>query len=97
MSDAHKVKEVLPSEVKHLLLTWLFEFGHKVIPQNTVWDYLDNAYLNYDIDATLNACCDAKYIWRIETAKGYEYLAPTRYQLLDDGVEFLNKGENNEQ
>jgi hypothetical protein len=97
MSDDHKVKEVLPSEVKHLLLTWLFEFGHKVIPQNTVWDYLDNAYLNYDIDATLNACCDAKYIWRIETAKGYEHLAPTRYQLLDDGVEFLNKGEKHEQ
>jgi hypothetical protein len=97
MSDAHKVKEVLPSEIKDLLITWLFKFGHKPIPQNTAWDYLDNAYLNYDIDATLNACCDAKYIWRIETAKGYEHLAPTRYKLLDDGVEFLNKGEKHEQ
>jgi hypothetical protein len=106
MSDAHKVNEdtrmedmeVLPSEIKDLLITWLFKFGHKVIPQNTAWDYLvDNANLNYDINATLNACCDAKYIWRIETAKGYEHLAPTRYQLLHDGVEFLNKGEKNEQ
>ena len=49
------------------------------------------------MDGTLDKCCDAKYIWRIETAKGYEHLAPTRYKLLDDGVEFLNKGENNEQ
>ena len=106
MSDDHKVNEdtrmedmeVLPSEIKDLLITWLFKFGHKVIPHNTAWDYLvDDAKLNYDINATLNECCDAKYIWRIESAKGYEYVTGIRYQLLDNGVEFLNKGENNEQ
>ena len=90
MSDDHKVNEVLPSEAKHLLLTWLFEFGRKTIPQSVAWNYLDNAHLNYDIDATIEHCCDAKYIWRIESAKGYEYVTGIRYQLLDEGVEYLN-------
>jgi hypothetical protein len=95
MSDAHKVK--------HLLLTWLFEFGHNVVSESKVLDFLDYSYVKQkgvvasEMDGTLDKCCDAKYIWRIETAKGYEHLAPTRYKLLDDGVKFLNKGENNEQ
>ncbi len=105
MSGAHKVNEdtrmedmeVLPSEIKDLLITWLFKFGHKVIPQNTAWDYLvDDANLNYDINATLNECCEAGYIDKIEEEKGYG-IASIKYQLHDDGVEFLNKGENNEQ
>ena len=86
----HKVKEVLPSEVKHLLLTWLFEFGHKAIPQNTAWDYLDNAYLNYDIDATIEHCCDEGYICDIEEEKGYG-ITGIRYKLLDEGVKYLER------
>ena len=89
MSDDHKVKEVLPSEVKHLLLTWLFEFGRKTIPQSVAWNYLDNAYLNYDIDATIEHCCDEGYICNIEEEKGYG-ITGIRYKLLDEGVEYLN-------
>lgn len=89
--------EVLPSEIKDLLITWLFKFGHEAIPQTTAWDYLDNAYLNYDIDATLTECCNKGYIWEIETAKGYGYLMQTRYKILDKAIDFLNKGELNEQ
>jgi hypothetical protein len=95
MSDAHKVK--------HLLLTWLFEFGHNVVTEHKVFDFLDYKYVNTEgiiaseIDGTLDKCCVAKYIWRIESAKGYEYVTGIRYKLLDNGVEFLNKGENNEQ
>jgi len=105
MSDAHKVNEdtrmedmeVLPSELKDLLITWLFKFGHEAIPQNTAWDYLvDNANLNYDINATLNECCEAGYIDKIEEEKGYG-ITRKKYKLLNDGVEFLNKGEKNEQ
>ena len=105
MSDDHKVNvdtrmedmEVLPSEAKHLLLTWLFEFGRKTISHSVAWDYLvDIAKLNYDIDVTIEHCCDAKYIWRIESAKGYEYVTGIRYQLLDKGIEYINKGEKHD-
>jgi len=101
MSDDHKVNvdtrmedmEVLPSEIKDLLITWLFKFGHEAIPRDTAWDYLvDDAKLNYDIDATLNECCEAGYIDKIEEEKGYG-ITRKKYKLLNDGVEFLNKGE----
>ena len=95
MSDAHKVK--------HLLLTWLFEFGHNVVKEQRVLDFLDYTYVKEkgviasEMDGTLDDCCDAKYIWRIESAKGYEHVTGIRYKLLDNGVEFINKGEKNEQ
>ena len=102
MSDAHKVNEdtrmedmeVLPSEIKDLLITWLFKFGHKVIPQNTAWDYLvDDANLNYDINATLNECCEAGYIDSLQDP----FTRKFNHKLTDEGLIFLNKGENNEQ
>jgi hypothetical protein len=87
---SNEVKEVLPSEVKHLLLTWLFEFGRKTIPQSVAWNYLDNAYLNYDIDATIEHCCDEGYICNIEEEKGYG-ITGIRYKLLDEGVKYLER------
>lgn len=90
-------------KVKHLLLTWLFEFGHNAVSESEVLDFLDYSYVKQkgvvasEMDGTLDKCCDAKYIWRIESAKGYEHITGIRYKLLDDGVEFLNKGELNEQ
>ena len=98
MLENHEVNDmdiVLDSEMKDLLLTWLFKFGHEVVDVNTAWTYLVYvAQLNYDVDATLIECCKRKYLWSIEPAKGYEYMVNNKYQLLDRGVEFLN-GRNN--
>jgi hypothetical protein len=101
MSDDHKVNvdtrmedmEVLPSEIKDLLITWLFKFGHEAIPQNTAWDYLvDDAKLNYDIDATLNECCEAGYIDSLQDP----FTRKHNHKLTNEGIKFLKKGEEHD-
>ena len=45
-----------------------------------------------DLDVAFEECCEAGYIGDIEEEKGYG-ITIKKYKLLDDGVEFLNKGE----
>ena len=93
MSDAHnKVNEALPSEVKDLILTWLFEFGRDVTPQSIVWGFLDNAYLNYDIEAAMDYCVTRGYIDSLQDPFTRQY----NHRLTEEGINFINKGGNNE-
>lgn len=92
MSDDHEVNKVLDSEIKDLLLTWLFKFGRDCATTNEVWDYLDNTYLNFDIDATMTYCFDKGYIDRLRDPFTRQY----SHRLTDAGLEFLNKGEKHD-
>lgn len=92
MSDDHKVNkidrwEVLPSEVKDFLMVWLFRFGRDAIPNGKAWDYLDNANINYDIDATMQYCHDRGFIDNLQDPFTRIY----NKRLTDEGLEYVNE------
>jgi len=88
MSDAHKVDEAL---MKEIIITWLFKFGHDVILYSTIVDEMLDEYGSLDVDDAFEECCEAGYIEIIEEEKGYG-ITSKKYQLHDDGLEFINKG-----
>ena len=88
MSDDHKVNEVLDSEMKDLLLTWLFKFGRDCVKHDEVWDYLlDEVRPPYPIADTLNSCFDSGYLDNLQDPFTRQY----NHRLTDAGLEFLNE------
>jgi hypothetical protein len=81
MSDAHKVKE--------FLLEWLFKFGCNPVRRDVIWDLHDYGA----IEPHVKWCIKQGYI---NETRG---LLDGRFShaLTDEGLNFLNKGENNEQ
>jgi len=81
MSDAHKVNE--------FLLEWLFKFGREPVKRIVLWDLHDYGA----IEPHVTWCIGQGYINETRSLLDGRF----SHAITDKGLEFLNKGENNEQ
>jgi hypothetical protein len=81
MLDDHKVNE--------FLLEWLFKFGCEPVKRIVLWDLHDYAA----IEPHVKWCMKKGFISQIRSNTNGQF----SHALTNKGLEFLNKGENNEQ
>ncbi len=77
------------NKVKVFLLEWLFKFGREPVKKITIWD-LDNYT---EILPHVEWCIKQGYINETRSLLDGRF----SHALTDEGLNFLNKGENNEQ
>lgn len=90
MSDALIDNKAL---MKEIILTWLFKFGHDVISHSTMINEMLDEYGSLDVDDAFDECCDVGYISKLQDP----FTRIHNYKIADEGLNFLNKGEKNEQ
>jgi len=81
MSDAHKVKEVL--------IDWLIRNGREPVKRVDIWDLHDYT----EILPHVTWCIEQGYINETRSLLDGRF----SHAITDKGLEFLNKGETNEQ
>jgi hypothetical protein len=77
------------NKVKVFLLEWLFKFGREPVKRIVLWDLHDYGA----IEPHVKWCMKKGYINQIRSNTNGQF----SHALTNKGLEFLNKGENNEQ
>ena len=86
-NEVNDMDIVLDSEMKDLLLTWLFKFGRDCIKTKKAWNYLVyEVQPNYPVTETLNSCFECGYLDELQDPFTKQY----NHRLTKEGLRFLN-------
>ncbi len=87
----NNLDKMIAENRKTFLLDWLFRFGHEPVYRYKLWE--DKTFTDSVITLYFNWAIDHKYINQERDENTMQFT----HAITDKAMEFLNKGETNEQ